>query len=83
MILRHAEPWEAEALCAQIDPELWFPPKTVSPGPAKRICNGFGGRPACPVRDLCLEKALLNDERFGVWGGLTDRERRKLRPKPL
>lgn len=45
----------------------------VRPAKAKRICLG------CEVRDSCLEYALANDERFGIWGGLSERERRRLK----
>ena len=64
--------WEADALCRQVDPELWFPGEGDNPRNAKRICA------RCPVRDACLEYALTHDERFGVWGGLSGRERRAL-----
>lgn len=82
------EDWMGLAVCASVDPELWFPTKTGSSAPAKRICNGFRGSPPCPVRDQCLEYALVNDERFGVWGGCSERERNRRRkgvvskPKP-
>lgn len=65
--------WQADALCAQTDPEAFFPEKGGSTRDAKRICEG------CDVRAQCLEYALQNDERFGIWGGLSERERRKLR----
>ncbi len=65
--------WQADALCAQTDPEAFFPEKGGSTREAKRICDG------CEVRSQCLEYALENDERFGIWGGLSERERRKLR----
>ncbi|MGF3055820.1 WhiB family transcriptional regulator [Microbacterium sp. YY-01] len=65
--------WQADALCAQTDPEAFFPEKGGSTRDAKRICS------ACEVRDECLEYALNNDERFGIWGGLSERERRKLK----
>lgn len=71
--------WTADALCAQVDPELWFPDKGGSTREAKRVCNGHGDRSACPVRDGCLAWALDHDERFGVWGGLSERERRRIR----
>ena len=61
-----------EALCAQVDPELWFPETGVSNVHAKRICA------RCPITSACLEYALAHDERFGVWGGLSTRERRAL-----
>jgi len=65
--------WQAEAVCAETDPELFFPEKGGSTREAKRICAG------CDVKTQCLEYALANDERFGIWGGLSERERRKLK----
>ena len=65
--------WQEQALCAQTDPEAFFPEKGGSTREAKRICSG------CEVRAECLEYALANDERFGIWGGLSERERRRLR----
>ncbi|GAB2500219.1 Transcriptional regulator WhiB2 [Corynebacterium atrinae] len=65
--------WQDQALCAQTDPEAFFPEKGGSTREAKRICQ------ACSVRDDCLEYALEHDERFGIWGGLSDRERRRLK----
>ncbi len=68
-----AEAWRLDALCAETDPEAFFPEKGGSTREAKRVCAG------CPVRLQCLEYALDNDERFGIWGGLSERERRRLR----
>ena len=65
--------WQTDALCAQTDPEAFFPEKGGSTRDAKRICA------SCDVRDQCLEYALQNDERFGIWGGLSERERRRLK----
>lgn len=65
--------WQADALCAQTDPEAFFPEKGGSTRDAKKICT------TCEVKSECLEYALQNDERFGIWGGLSERERRKLR----
>ena len=65
--------WQDQALCAQTDPDAFFPDKGGSTREAKRICK------ACGVRDECLEYALEHDERFGIWGGLSDRERRRLK----
>ncbi len=67
------EQWQERALCAQTDPEAFFPEKGGSTREAKRICLG------CEVRDECLEYALAHDERFGIWGGLSERERRRLK----
>jgi WhiB family redox-sensing transcriptional regulator len=65
--------WQERALCAETDPEAFFPEKGGSTREAKKICTG------CEVRAECLEYALGNDERFGIWGGLSERERRRLR----
>ena len=65
--------WQTDALCAQTDPEAFFPEKGGSTRDAKRVCA------ACPVRDECLEYAMAHDEKFGIWGGLSERERRRLR----
>jgi WhiB family redox-sensing transcriptional regulator len=67
--------WQADAVCAQTDPEAFFPEKGGSTRDAKRICAG------CDVKQQCLEYALANDERFGIWGGLSERERRKLKKR--
>lgn len=74
------QPWRREAVCAQTDPEVFFPEKGGRSTAAKRICNGGNGVAECPVRDKCLEWALEHDERFGVWGGKCERERRALKP---
>lgn len=67
--------WQSDSLCAQTDPEAFFPEKGGSTRDAKKICA------SCEVRSRCLEYALENDERFGIWGGLSERERRKLRKR--
>jgi WhiB family redox-sensing transcriptional regulator len=67
--------WQTDSLCAQTDPEAFFPEKGGSTRDAKKICA------SCEVRAQCLEYALKNDERFGIWGGLSERERRKLRKR--
>jgi WhiB family redox-sensing transcriptional regulator len=65
--------WQDRALCAQTDPEAFFPEKGGSTREAKKICLG------CEVRAECLDYALAHDERFGIWGGLSERERRRLK----
>lgn len=72
-LLGNVPEWQARALCAQTDPEAFFPEKGGSTRDAKRIC----GR--CDVKSECLQFALMNDERFGIWGGLSERERRKIK----
>ncbi len=65
--------WQERALCAQTDPEAFFPEKGGSTREAKRVCS------RCDVKSECLEDALARDEQFGVWGGLSERERRRLK----
>ncbi len=69
--------WQAGALCAQVDPEAFFPEQGGSTREAKKVCL------ACEVRSECLDYALKHDERFGVWGGLSERERRKLKQRVI
>jgi WhiB family redox-sensing transcriptional regulator len=73
---RSADPslaWQDSALCAQTGPEFFFPAPGSSTREAKQLCG------ACPEREACLAYALEHDERFGVWGGLSERERLSLR----
>jgi WhiB family redox-sensing transcriptional regulator len=72
-----AQSWQERALCAETDPEAFFPEKGGSTREAKKICTG------CEVKAECLEYALANDERFGIWGGLSERERRRLRRRAV
>lgn len=67
------EPWMDDGACVGADPEVFFIERGESAAPAKAICAG------CPVRELCLEYALERGEKFGVWGGKSERERRRLR----
>nr|WP_326957434.1 MULTISPECIES: WhiB family transcriptional regulator [Brevibacterium] len=69
--------WQEQALCAQTDPEAFFPEKGGSTREAKKVCA------SCEVRAQCLEYALANDERFGIWGGLSERERRRLKKRAV
>ncbi len=69
--------WQQFALCAQTDPEAFFPEKGGSTREAKAICA------SCEVRAECLEYALAHDERFGIWGGLSERERRRLKRRAV
>jgi WhiB family redox-sensing transcriptional regulator len=65
-------PWAASASCRAADPELFFPGGEGDPDEALKICSG------CPVKDACLEWALETRIRYGIWGGMTERERRRL-----
>lgn len=64
--------WHVDALCAETDPEVFFPEKGQSTKDAKATCG------QCLVRAECLTYALDTGQRFGVWGGRSERERRKL-----
>lgn len=66
-------PWMVDAVCPTTDPEAFFPEKGGSTKSAKAVCSG------CPVRPDCLAYAIANDERHGVWGGLSERNRRRLK----
>lgn len=67
------EDWTRRAVCAQTDPEAFFPERGGSNRAAKAICKG------CPVIDQCLAYALKHDERFGIWGGVAERDRRAMK----
>ncbi|GLZ50043.1 hypothetical protein Acsp06_62280 [Actinomycetospora sp. NBRC 106375] len=77
MVSEDEQEWQERALCAQTDPEAFFPEKGGSTREAKQICN------SCDVRTECLEYALGHDERFGIWGGLSERERRRLKRRAV
>lgn len=64
--------WRQKAACQGLDPEIFYPPSEEEAEEARAICA------QCPVRQLCLEHALTHRERDGVWGGRTERERRRL-----
>lgn len=73
LLARERFGWQELGLCTEADPEAFFPERGGDVRPAKRICR------QCPVIRQCLEYALENDERWGVWGGLSEMERRRLR----
>ena len=66
--------WQTEASCRGVDAEIFFPATEDEAVPAKAICD------TCPVRLACLAFALERNEKFGVWGGLTEKERARLSP---
>lgn len=65
--------WAQRANCMGVDPELFFPQRGSSTREAKQVCRG------CVVQEDCLEYAIANGEKFGIWGGLSERERRRVR----
>jgi WhiB family redox-sensing transcriptional regulator len=67
--------WQDVAACREIPVEMFFPPAEQESEVAKAVCAN------CTVRQPCLEFALAEAERFGIWGGLTSLERRSLAAK--
>ena len=65
--------WQDFGNCLGVDPDLFFPERGASTREAKEVCKG------CVVREDCLEFALANGEKFGIWGGMSERERRRIR----
>ena len=70
--LMTAASWRKRAACRGVDPEVFYPVTDEEAGVAKAICA------SCPVREACLEYALSAREREGIWGGATERERRRI-----
>jgi WhiB family redox-sensing transcriptional regulator len=64
--------WQERAACFGIDPDVFFPISEEEAGPALTYCR------ICRIREECLAWALKNGERYGVWGGLTEQQRRRL-----
>lgn len=67
------ESWEPYGACLGCDPALFFPERGSPCQQAKAVCAG------CPVQRECLEFAVRTNQQFGIWGGLSRRERRRLR----
>lgn len=65
--------WQKQAKCRGLNPDLFYPERGVSTREPKEVCR------SCPAREECLEYALENGEKFGIWGGMSERERRRLR----
>jgi len=65
--------WQRQANCLGVHPDLFFPERGSSTREAKEVCSN------CVVKHECLEFALRNGEKFGIWGGMSERERRRLR----
>lgn len=65
--------WQRKANCMGVDPDLFFPERGTSTREAKEVCRG------CVVRDECLDHAIAAGEKFGIWGGMSERERRRVR----
>ena len=67
--------WAGDALCAEVGGDIHFPEKGEPTAPAKRVCM------ACEVRHECGEYAITRNERFGIWGGMSERQRREERSR--
>ena len=65
-------PWRANAACRGLDPAIFYPVSDEEAEQAKSVCD------LCPVQSTCLEHALGIREKEGVWGGRTERERRRI-----
>ena len=65
--------WKDYSNCLGVDPDLFFPERGASTREAKEVCR------SCVVQNDCLEYALQNGEKFGIWGGMSERERRRIR----
>lgn len=67
-----ATSWMSEGNCANVDPETFFPSDGAGVIVAKKVCAG------CPMVEPCLEYALTNRIEHGVWGGCSERQRRRI-----
>jgi WhiB family transcriptional regulator, redox-sensing transcriptional regulator len=65
--------WMGRAACRGVDPDLFFPERGEASHHAKAICR------TCPVQGDCLDYAMINGERHGIWGGIAEGQRRRLR----
>ena len=72
LMLDQDRPWAAYAACRETDPDLFFPAEDADPTEALKICAG------CAVRDDCLDYGFMTKARYGIWGGTTERERKRL-----
>ena len=64
--------WQDRAACFGIEPNVFFPVSEEEAGPALTYCG------ICKIREECLAWALKNGERYGVWGGTTEQQRRRI-----
>ena len=64
--------WRQHSACRGLDPEIFYPNTDEEAAAAKSVCG------QCAVRETCLEHALGSRERDGVWGGATEKERRRI-----
>lgn len=74
-VLYERPPWQSEAACRGLDPDLFFPERGEMTAVAKEACR------SCTVRDECLTAALTRAEKHGIWGGASERQRRRIRAR--
>ncbi len=72
---RELNSWKRNGACIGVDQDIFFPERGASTRLAKAVCR------SCEVQEECLEYAVNNGEKFGIWGGLSERERRAIRKK--
>jgi WhiB family redox-sensing transcriptional regulator len=65
-------PWALDSACRGLDSSMFFPGHDGDSEPALLVCSG------CAVRDECLDFALETRQRYGIWGGTTERQRRRM-----
>lgn len=73
---RFSPEWQVDAACRGVDPEIFFP----GPDEEHRVAAALSVCASCPVRPRCLAFALSREQRYGIWGGLTEKQRRRLSP---
>lgn len=71
--LNAKEPWQEQAACLGMDPDIFFPKQGESTQEAKAVCR------RCPVKEECLELCLSREEKGGIWGGTSQKERKPMR----
>jgi WhiB family redox-sensing transcriptional regulator len=72
-LLDDSPAWMSDAACAGLNPDQFFPTRGEHVDQAKAVCAG------CPVRQACHDYAVANGEKFGIWGGVSENERRRAR----
>lgn len=75
LIASYGADWKNEGVCADMDPNIWFPEHGQNTLRARKICS------ECPVRAHCLEFAVMTNQKYGVWGGASEDEREVIRKK--
>ncbi len=77
LVEQYQQEWWGDASCVGMDPNIFFPLKGKTAREAKEICEG------CAAQSRCLDWALETDQKYGVWGGASERERRRIKKRRL